>query len=141
MIYPAESKLNGAITAAATSLTLISGAGFTAAPFHLVVEGEIILCPTLPTGNVVAGVTRGVNGTNAATHADQTGAYGFFSAAFQKSAMGGLGGFWDQLAAQLGAVEGRLTTAGQTFTVLNQSGSAGPFTLFTAPVSATELLK
>lgn len=101
MIYPAESQLNGAITATATSLTLTSAAGFTAAPFHLVVEGEIILCPTLPTGNAVAGVTRGTLGTVAAAHADQVGAYGLFSKAFQRSAMAGLGGWWDQLAAQL----------------------------------------
>jgi hypothetical protein len=135
MTYPAESKLNGAITAAATSLTLQSGAGFTFAPFHLVIESEIILCPTLPAGNVVSGVTRGAQGTNPAAHNDQTGAYGLFSAAFSKEAMGGLGGYWDQLAAQLGAVEGRLNTQGQTFALVNQTGSAGPVTVFTAPAS------
>lgn len=106
MIYPAESKLSGAITAAATSLTLVSGAGFSAAPFHLVIEGEIVLCPTLPAGNVVTGITRGVLGTVAAAHNDQTGAYGLFSKAFQRSAMGGLGGYWDQIAAQLDVLQG-----------------------------------
>jgi len=65
----AESALASAITAAATSLTLITGDGakFPASNFHISIDDEILLCSSR-TGDVLT-VTRAQEGTVAAAHA------------------------------------------------------------------------
>lgn len=65
----AQSALYSGITAAATSLTLLSGEGakFPAANFHISIDDEILLCSSR-TGDVLT-VTRAQEGTAAAVHA------------------------------------------------------------------------
>jgi hypothetical protein len=110
VIYPAQSQLQGDITATATSITLVSAAGFTA-PCYVVLTSEILYCPTGPTGNEFAGVTRAALNTTAAAHTSETGVYGLYSASYSFGAMGDLGGFWDQIAAELATVQARLAAA------------------------------
>ena len=65
----AESALASAITAAATSLTLVSGEGskFPASNFHITIDDEIILCSSR-IGDVLT-VTRAQESTTASAHA------------------------------------------------------------------------
>jgi len=65
----AESALASAITAAATSLTLVSGEGskFPATNFNITIDDEILLCSSRA-GDVLT-VTRAQEGTTAAVHA------------------------------------------------------------------------
>ena len=76
----ASTTLNGAITASATTLTLASGTNFddTTGKYAQVVSGskwfikiddEILSYTTIST-NAVSGITRAVDGTTAAAHAD-----------------------------------------------------------------------
>jgi hypothetical protein len=116
MIYPAESTLSADLAQGSTSATLQSAAGFSA-PCYLVIGTEILYCPAAPTGSTFAGITRGALNTTDSAHARGSGAYALYSASFPTGAMGGLGGFWDQIAAELATVEARLTAA-----------SAGPST-------------
>jgi hypothetical protein len=65
----AESALSAAITAAVTSLTLVSGEGskFPSANFNISIDDEILTCSTR-SGDVLT-VTRAAEGTTAAIHA------------------------------------------------------------------------
>lgn len=64
----AATTLNGAITAAATTLTVTSAAAFpTAGEFRLLIEAEILLVTAV--AGAVFTVTRGAEGTTAAAHA------------------------------------------------------------------------
>ncbi len=110
MIYPAETTLSAALTSGATNVFVTSAAGFTA-PCYLVVDSEIIYCPSAAVANEFSGVTRGALGTVAASHLDLEPLYGLYSTSYQPSAMGGLGGWWDEIAAELGTLEARIQTA------------------------------
>nr|ANO58131.1 VrlC protein [uncultured Bacteroidetes bacterium] len=75
----ASTTLNGSMTAAATTLTLTSGTNFddtsgkyskTASNlWHIKIDDEIMTYSTIST-NAVSGLSRGVNSTTAAAHAD-----------------------------------------------------------------------
>ena len=75
----ASTTLNGAMTAAATTLTLTSGTNFddtsgkyskTASNlWHIKIDDEIMTYSTIST-NAVSGLSRGANSTTAAAHAD-----------------------------------------------------------------------
>jgi len=75
----ASTTLNGAITAAATTLTLTSGTNFddttgkyandASSEWYIKIDDEIMKYTTIST-NAVSGVSRGQNSTTAATHAD-----------------------------------------------------------------------
>ena len=75
----ASTTLNGAMTAAATTLTLTSGTNFddtsgkyskTASNlWHIKIDDEIMTYSTIST-NAVSGLSRGVDSTTAAAHAD-----------------------------------------------------------------------
>jgi hypothetical protein len=110
VIYPAQSILTAAIGANDTSLILVSAAGFTA-PFYLVIDTEIIYCPAAATGGQYSGITRGALNTLAAAHSSAAGAYGLYSTSFMFGVMGGQGGYWPQIAAELATIEARLTAA------------------------------
>ena len=63
----AQTTLNGAITAGATSLTVQSAAGFPSSPlFRIVIDSELMLV-TAVSGTTWT-VTRGIEGTTAASH-------------------------------------------------------------------------
>ena len=64
----AFSTLNGAITSSSTSITLTSGTSFPASGL-IQIDSEQIYYTTL-TGNVLSGLTRGYNGTTAASHSN-----------------------------------------------------------------------
>ena len=75
----ASTTLNGAITATATTLTLTSGTNFddtsgkysitAASEYFIKIDDEIMKYTTI-SGNSVSVITRGQDGTTAATHAD-----------------------------------------------------------------------
>ena len=65
-VNTAFSTLNGAITATATSLTLTSGTSFPAAGIIQIGTEQIVY--TSKATNVLSGLTRGYNGTTAASH-------------------------------------------------------------------------
>jgi len=65
------STLNGSITATSTSITLTSASAFPISGL-IKIDSEQILYTTL-TGNVLSGLTRGYNGTTAASHASSAG--------------------------------------------------------------------
>ena len=67
-VNPTSSYLNGAITAAATTITLDTVVGLAGSGF-IRLESEDIYY-TFISGNVLGGVFRGQNNTTAATHAD-----------------------------------------------------------------------
>jgi hypothetical protein len=75
----ASTTLNGAITATATTLTLTSGTNFddtsgkysitAASEYFIKIDNEVMKYTTI-SGNSVSVITRGQDGTTAATHAD-----------------------------------------------------------------------
>ena len=79
VVSGASTTLNGSMTAAATTLTLTSGTNFddtsgkyskTASNlWHIKIDDEIMTYTTIST-NAVSGLSRGVDGTTAAAHAD-----------------------------------------------------------------------
>ena len=84
VVSGASTTLNGAITAAATSLTLTSGTNFDDTSlkysklanntWYIKIDDEILTYTTIST-NAVSGVTRAVNSTTAAAHADGATVY------------------------------------------------------------------
>ena len=76
---PATTTLNGAISATATTLTLLSGTNFDDTSgiysklanglWYIKIDDEILTYTTIST-NAVSGLSRSVNSTTAATHAD-----------------------------------------------------------------------
>jgi len=131
-IYAAETTLGVAVNSSVTTVTLASAAGFTA-PCYLVIDQEIIYCPSAAVANVFSGVTRGALGTVAAAHLINAGVYGLFSSSYSEAAMGGIGGWWDQIAAELGALETRAAAAAAAFpktvAVFNANGETGSLTI------------
>ena len=84
VVSGASTTLNGAMTAAATTLTLTSGTNFddtsgkyakTASNlWYIKIDDEIMTYTTIST-NAVSGLSRGVDSTTAATHADGATVY------------------------------------------------------------------
>ena len=84
VVSGASTTLNGSMTAAATTLTLTSGTNFddtsgkyakTASNlWYIKIDDEIMTYTTIST-NAVSGLSRGVNSTTAATHADGATVY------------------------------------------------------------------
>jgi hypothetical protein len=67
----AQTSLNGAITAAATTLTVASASGFpSSAQFRILVDSELMIV-TAGAGTTTWTVARGAEGTTAASHANQ----------------------------------------------------------------------
>ena len=87
----AQTTLNGAITNSAVSLVLTSATGFpTAAPFRLRIENEIILVGAI-SGATCSSLTRGAEGTTAASHATATVVEHVLTAAALEGAFARLG--------------------------------------------------
>ena len=84
VVSGASTTLNGAMTAAATTLTLTSGTSFddTSGKYsklannlwYIKIDDEIMTYTTI-SSNAVSGLTRGVDSTTAATHADGATVY------------------------------------------------------------------
>lgn len=134
MIYPPETQLEAPITdPTATTLTVISDALF-GAPIFLVIDTEIIYCPTEAADGTFSGVTRGALGSTAETHAAETAVYGLYSTTFDPTAMGGIGGWWDQIAAELGTLQAK-TAGGSGYsgptTQTDQTANRSPGNLYT----------
>lgn len=64
-----STTLNGAINSAATSLTLASATGAPNAPFRLLIDSELMLVGAR-SGTACSSITRGVEGTTAASHSN-----------------------------------------------------------------------
>ena len=65
---PALSTLNGGISNSATTATLVSATGFgSAGNFRVLIDSELMLVGGV-TGNVLTGLTRGIEGTSAVAH-------------------------------------------------------------------------
>jgi hypothetical protein len=105
--YPAATELGQSVSSGATSITPVSLAGLTA-PCYLVIQNEIIYCPTAPVGGAFTGVTRGALGSVAAAHTASTPLYGLYSDLFPYSSAAE---FMGAIAAELVTVETRLETA------------------------------
>lgn len=73
------SYLNGAITAADTTLTLDSVWQFPTSGTLLIGSEQITYTGTNTDANTITGCTRGANGTTAASHADNTAVYDYNS--------------------------------------------------------------
>ncbi len=63
----ADTSLNGGITAAATTLTVVSSTGYPTVPFNIQIESEIVRVAAA-SGNDFTSLTRGYDGTTAAVH-------------------------------------------------------------------------
>ncbi len=67
----AQTSLNGAITATATTLTVASASGFpSSAQFRILIDSELMIV-TAGAGTTTWTVTRGAEGTTTAAHANQ----------------------------------------------------------------------
>jgi hypothetical protein len=66
---PASTTLNGAINSSVTSLVVTDATGFPAAPFTILVDSEVILVGA-KSGTTFSTLTRGYDGTTAASHSD-----------------------------------------------------------------------
>jgi hypothetical protein len=105
--YPAATTLAQSVNSSITNITPTSLAGLTA-PCYLVIQTEIIYCPTAPVSGAFTGVTRGALGSTAAVHAAFTPLWGMYSDLFPYSSAVE---FMGAIAAELVTVENRLNTA------------------------------
>jgi hypothetical protein len=103
MAYPAQTTLQIGVTSGATSITPYSTAGLTA-PCYIVLELEIIYCPTAPVNGAFTGVTRGAFSTTAAAHAAGVNLFGLYS---DLAPFGGVDELFNAIAAELATVEVR----------------------------------
>ena len=113
MFYPAESTLNGAINDSVTTIVVTSAASFNSGtPTFMVVEKEIVdLSGATLTGNTFTNAVRGALGTSAASHLTLAKVFGLFSSDYDFAAFGELGGFFDQIAAELSTLETRAASS------------------------------
>ena len=130
--YPAATELGQSVSSGATSITPVSLAGLTA-PCYLVIQNEIIYCPTAPVAGAFTGVTRGALGSPAAAHTAFTPLYGLYSDLFPYSSAAE---FMGAIAAELITVESRLETAigGGTVTSVGLAMPA-EFTVSGSPIT------
>lgn len=143
MSFPAQTTLQTAISSGATTVTPVSAAGLTA-PCYLVIEEEIVYCPTSLSGGSFTGVIRGALSTDAAAHAQYVAVYGLFSDLFPFTSSDGE--FLNAIAAELNTVERRIATGGNTLpqvvSTVNftaQSGSLN-FSLMASPATGDYVL-
>jgi hypothetical protein len=108
MAYPAQTTLQIALTSGATSVTPYSTAGLTA-PCYLVVELEIIYCPSGPVSGAFTGVTRGAFSTTPAAHGAGVNLFGLYS---DLAPYGGVDELFNAIAAELASVEVRAGAGG-----------------------------
>lgn len=71
---PYETTLNGAINSAVTTMTLTDASGYQSAPFVLCIDNEMIHVGAVA-GNVCSSLTRGYDGTTAASHSNGAGTF------------------------------------------------------------------
>jgi hypothetical protein len=139
MAYPAQTTLQSSILAGSTSVTPYSLAGLKA-PCYLVIETEIIFCPTAPVAGAFTGVTRGALQTTAASHAAGANTYGLFSNLLP---FDGPVEYFNAIGAELATLEARMGAGGGAlpfasvvtrFSFIDQTGA--PLTVQLIPATA-----
>ena len=138
--YPAATTLQTGISSGASSLTPYSLAGLNA-PCYVVIDQEIIYCPSAPVGGAFTGVTRGALQTNPAAHVATAPLYGLFSNLFPFGV--DASEYLNAIAAELGAIEiktsgggGIVTAVTGTLPIVSSGGTAPNISINAATIAA-----